>query len=79
MSSQDSSSVPKPALGADAGDLDVVRHELLVERGGGLAGNGRWCSDLPLVRVPLAGVLPVLDANVTVLILCALASAMNCE
>ena len=28
---------------------------------------------------PLAGVLPVLDANVTVLILWALASAMNCE
>jgi hypothetical protein len=34
---------------------------------------------LPLVRVPLAGVFPVLDANVTVLILCAPASAMNRE
>ena len=35
--------------------------------------------ELPFLNVPLADVLPVFEPNVTVLILCAPVSEMNCE
>jgi hypothetical protein len=70
--------VPKPELGADAVIWTSSAMSCWLSAGVGWPGM-IVVYDLPVVRVPLAGVLPVLDANVTVLILCALASATNWE
>ena len=80
--SQYSSSVPRPELGGSRGHrLHAVRAELLAElRAVGWPGM-TVVYDFPLVSSPMAGVFEPLEplSNVTVLILWALASEMNCE
>ena len=79
--SQYSSSVPRPELGGCA-VTDFTPSELSCSLSWAVAWPGMTVVyDFPLVRSPKAGVFEPLEpfSNVTVLILCAPASAMNWE